>query len=256
MYRFAFRPLWLLSHLFSLFLVVLFVNLGFWQLRRHDEKVKRRDTITARAEEPAAPLTSLLVGRDGTDVEDLRYRSATVEGTYVTGDDVMIDNRSKDGLPGAWIVTPMRLDDGSVVAVNRGFEGYDSGELVIPPPPSGQVRITGTVVPWDGRNCGIRRDDSGTVAGAACLRRDAVEEAVGSTVLPVVVQRVSSAPTESDVLSPVPLPEIDLGPHRSYAVQWFIFATIGVVGYPLILRRVARDKAAERAQEAEGAASS
>ncbi len=249
MYRFAFRPIWLLSHLFSIFLVVLFVNLGFWQLRRLDEKVQRRDTITARAAEPAVPLEQLLAKTDPADVEGLRYRSATVEGTYVTGADVMIDNRSKDGLPGAWIVTPLRLADGTVVAVSRGFQGFDSGRIDPPPAPSGTVEVVGTILPWDGRHCGIRRDDSGTPAGAACLRRDAVEGALGSSVDPVALQRISSTPPDADVIYPVPLPEIGLGPHKSYAVQWFIFATIGVIGYPLILRRVARDKAREASDD-------
>jgi cytochrome oxidase assembly protein ShyY1 len=37
---------------------------------------------------------------------------------------------------------------------------------------------------------------------------------------------------------PVPPPELSEGPHLSYAVQWFIFSTIAVVGYPITLRRV------------------
>ena len=61
-------------------------------------------------------------------------------------------------------------------------------------------------------------------------------------MLPAVLQRAASSPADADVLVPVPQPELDAGPHRSYAVQWFIFATIGLVGYPLILRRVARDR--------------
>ena len=56
------------------------------------------------------------------------------------------------------------------------------------------------------------------------------------------VQLTSSSPAqaggEPEVL---PLPTLDEGPHLSYAIQWFIFSTIAVVGYPLILRRKARD---------------
>ena len=46
------------------------------------------------------------------------------------------------------------------------------------------------------------------------------------------------------------LPEPTLGPHLAYAVQWFIFTTIAVVGYALLLRRVARDEAREEAARA------
>lgn len=41
--------------------------------------------------------------------------------------------------------------------------------------------------------------------------------------------------------APLPAPTMDEGPHFSYAVQWFIFTTVAVVGYPLILRRRARE---------------
>ncbi|MEJ7584193.1 MAG: hypothetical protein WKF43_08930 [Acidimicrobiales bacterium] len=40
-------------------------------------------------------------------------------------------------------------------------------------------------------------------------------------------------------------PELDEGPHFSYAMQWFIFTTIALVGYPLILRRNAREQVGE-----------
>src|SRR3546814_9032728 len=40
------------------------------------------------------------------------------------------------------------------------------------------------------------------------------------------------------LLVPVPAPPLDAGPHRSYAFQWFAFAAIVAIVYPLILRRV------------------
>ena len=37
-----------------------------------------------------------------------------------------------------------------------------------------------------------------------------------------------------------PPPALPEGPHLGYAVQWFLFAGVVVVGYPLLLRRVTR----------------
>ena len=242
MYRFALRPLWLLSHLFAVGLIVLFVALGFWQLRRHDEKVERNATVEARIALPDEAVERLV--DDASDPEDLAYRGASARGRYLEGADVHIDNRSNDGLPGIWLVTPLRLEDGRVLAVSRGFLGFTAGRIDAPPPPEGTVRVEGTLTAWVGRDCGIRRDDSDVPVGAACLRRDAVEGALGERVLPVVLQRTISDPADAEAFAPVPLPDLDAGPHRSYAVQWFIFATIGAVGYPLVLRRVARDRSA------------
>jgi cytochrome oxidase assembly protein ShyY1 len=41
----------------------------------------------------------------------------------------------------------------------------------------------------------------------------------------------------------VPRPELDEGPHLSYAVQWFTFGTIALVGFVVLARREARDVA-------------
>jgi surfeit locus 1 family protein len=62
------------------------------------------------------------------------------------------------------------------------------------------------------------------------------------SALPVVVQAQASAPVDApDTLSPVPIPDLGEGPHLGYAVQWFLFAGVVVVAYPLLLRRQARD---------------
>ena len=244
MYRYALRPRWLLSHLFALSMVVLFVNLGFWQLRRHDERQARNHVVEARAELAPEPIGALV---DGQEPDELRFRAASASGTYGP-ETVLVDNRSADGLPGGGVLAPLRLDDGRVLVVNRGFAGYVSGELDIPSAPTGPVAVEGTLVPWDG-DCGVRRDDDGRVEGMACLRRDAAAEAFGADeVLPVVVQVTGSDPASPPQLSAVPLPELGSGPHRGYAGQWFIFATIIAVVYVLILRKVARERAAEHAE--------
>jgi cytochrome oxidase assembly protein ShyY1 len=40
----------------------------------------------------------------------------------------------------------------------------------------------------------------------------------------------------------IPPPALDEGPHFSYAVQWFTFTAIGLIGWPLLLRKAARDR--------------
>lgn len=237
MYRFALRPLWILSHLFAVAVVVTFVALGFWQLDRHDERAARNATVKARSD-----LASVEVGaalREADEPEALRFRTVSATGTFGERD-LLVDNRSKDGLPGAWVLTPMALDDGTTLVVNRGFQFSDGGSVDPAPAPTGPVAVEGTVTEWEDDSCGVRTDDAGGPVGMACLRRSAAEEAFGSEVLPVVVQSQTSDPAGSDLLVPVPAPELDAGPHRSYAFQWFAFAVIVAIVYPLILRRKAR----------------
>lgn len=241
MYRFARRPLWILSHLFVVFLVVMCVSLGFWQLRRHDQRADNNAAVRERSELPVEQLGVLAAST--TDTESIRYRPVTVSGTYLDDADLLIDNRSFEGLPGAWVMTPLRTDAGDVVAVSRGFLRFDDGELRPPPVPTGTVTVTGTALPFDD-DCGVRTDDADVPVGSACVNREALRVVAGTALVDVAVQQVTSS-VGSQGLSPVPLPELDSGPHRSYAVQWFIFATIGAIGYPVVLRKIARDKRAE-----------
>ena len=44
-------------------------------------------------------------------------------------------------------------------------------------------------------------------------------------------------PTGGELPLPAPLPEPTDGPHLSYAIQWFAFATIAAIGYVVLLRR-------------------
>lgn len=251
MYRFALRPLWILSHLFAVAVVAVFVLLGFWQLDRHDERAARNATVASRSELPAMPVGDALAEVD--DPGDLRFRTVTAAGTY--GDrELLVDNRSKDGLPGSWVLTPLVQDDGTTLVVNRGFQFNDDGTVEPAPAPTGRVEVEGTVTTWEGDDCGVRTDEDGAPVGMACLRRSAAEQAFGDEVAPVVLQAQVSDPPAADALNPVPLPELDDGPHRSYAVQWFIFAAIVAVVYPLILRRVARG-VGERADDPDAAGS-
>ena len=50
------------------------------------------------------------------------------------------------------------------------------------------------------------------------------------------VVRIDSAPPRADRLATIDPPSLDEGPHRSYAIQWFSFAAIALVGGTLLVR--------------------
>ena len=131
MYRFALRPWWIVSHVVVLAIVVAFVNLGLWQLQRLDEVKERNTQLAARlAEDPVDVTTLVPEGEDdGAAVED---RRVTATGTYRPDDVVLIRGRSLDDAPGSWVVVPMELRDGRVVAVNRGWIRNDGRFTEVP----------------------------------------------------------------------------------------------------------------------------
>lgn len=259
-WRFARTPKWIVRHVLVVLLVVAMVQLGFWQLRRLDEKrdhnalVEARQVLAAEPVEDVVPA-SARVGSD--EVDAVLYRTVTVTGTYAGDDTFVVENRSLNGASGAWVLTPLVLPDGRGVVVNRGFIGYDAeGDIVPPAPPSGEVTVTGLVLPSQQRGSfGATDPDDGKVAVLARVDLERVAGRVGYDVLPAYVQLAASDPPEpaaaggnaaaGDAATLVALdpPELDEGPHLGYAVQWFIFTTIAGGGYLLLLRKMAKDEA-------------
>lgn len=261
--RFLLRPRWLLSHLLVVLLVVLMVNLGFWQLRRLDEKKDRNALVEARMDQPVVAVDELVSeGAGGEAVDEARFRKVEATGTYDAEATVVVRNRSQDGRAGGWVVTPLALASGEQVGIIRGFARLDDeGRTPQPAPPAGQVTVTGLAM------------DPGRLGGTAGKDLDDLLGAEG--VLPVVVQAQASDPpdaapapaaaegdaaaeaaardaatspaAEAAGLVGLPAPELSEGPHLGYAMQWFIFSTIALVGYPIILRRVV----ARRGKEAD-----
>jgi cytochrome oxidase assembly protein ShyY1 len=222
MWHFLWRPKWILSHLFVLLLVVTMVSLGLWQLRRLDERKQLNRLVAAHLHAAPVPIQDL------GDLTNERFTRVSVEGTVEA--EVLINNRSLQGSAGAWPAVEVALPDGQHVLVSRGFNA--DGVALTPAPK--RVQVEGFLIPRS------RLDSSARVDLDPFFSND--------RVLQGLVQQTSPAPALP--LLAVPPPTLDEGPHLSYAVQWFIFSTIAVLGYPLILRRTARH---ER-EEAEGAA--
>ncbi|HYU58335.1 MAG TPA: SURF1 family cytochrome oxidase biogenesis protein, partial [Actinomycetota bacterium] len=71
----------------------------------------------------------------------------------------------------------------------------------------------------------------------------ALQARVPYDLYPVVLRLATQEPPQAaGIPEPVPQEPLDEGPHLSYAVQWFAFAAIGLIGWPILLRRAARDR--------------
>jgi cytochrome oxidase assembly protein ShyY1 len=247
-YRFMLRPRWILSHVLILLLVVTMVNLGFWQLRRLHEKQSHNASVEKNEAVPIAPIEAIMNPDDPTSRgSELAFRRTSATGTYDTANEVIVRARSLNQRPGVWVASPLRLADGNGVVVVRGFLPSQGTLQAVPAdaePPSGPVTVEGLVQETQTRGLigptdpeGVRLTDIARVDVAR------LQQQVPYHLYPVWLQLTSSSPaqpgTEPEVLPP---PTLDEGPHFSYAVQWFIFSTIAVIGYPLILRRSARNR--------------
>ena len=234
-------PKWLVSHVFVLSMIVLMVGLGFWQLSRLDERKDRNVEVRAAMEAEPVPVESLL----GTDPLD--HTQVIVAGEYLFEHSFLVANRTFDSQAGFWLVTPMRLADGRVVVVSRGWvprswaSGRDVREIDMT---SGTLEVLGRVRASVG---GGRIGGGSAMIHPEISRLDLgrVEELIGIDVEDLWVQLAQQAPPLGELPIPVPSPSLDEGPHFAYAMQWFFFSFGTVVAYVLILRNRRRELADE-----------
>ncbi len=236
---FLLTPRWIALLAVALVVASTCVRLGIWQLDRLEQRRTLNDRIRKGLAAEPVPFDTL--------TRDDAYRSVVATGTYDPEREVLWYGRSLDGRPGHHVLTPLvTTTDGSrgAILVDRGWVPAD---LTSPPverasPPAAEVTVTGFLIPTgDGDDAVIDRGPSGR---PLTLRRPdpaAVETPYG--LWPLAMQLEEQSPAQvGDLPVQVPRPELDEGPHLSYAVQWFIFATIAVVGFVVLARREARDR--------------
>ncbi len=246
MYRFLLRPRWIAFHLLVIGAIVLMVNLGFWQLRRLDEKQTFRDRVNERIDAAPAPLDDLVppgtaLGDDALDAAE--WRPASAHGEYLPDEQFLVDLRSQNGQAGEMVVTPMRLDDGRILLVERGFVPLgleDSPDVASPP--AGDVAVTGRLRPPEPHRRGQITDPA--EGELSVVHRIDINRLAGQLPGPVVPMYVELTESQPEEAGPYPVavlaPEPDLGPHLSYAVQWFIFSVCAAVGWVFAVRKSAR----------------
>ena len=216
-------------------LMALFVRLGFWQW--HKAQLKSAQL----AQYNLGGQTVADLGSRRTD-ELQRFAVIDVEGRYDGEHQFLLDNISHHGRPGYEVLTPLQLDDGRLLIVNRGWVPLVGNRSQLP--------------------------DVQLAAGAAGAAGAALRVAGRLDNLPVVGislghippamdshwPKLTSFPTMSDLSTALqhPLESRQLllnpdqpsgfvrewqlagfGPARylSYAVQWWAFATLALILY-------------------------
>jgi surfeit locus 1 family protein len=223
------------------------VAAGVWQLARLQQKRDRNAAL--RAGLASAPL--IVDGRfsAGADPEALRYHRATATGVYDVAHEVVLFGRTQDGQAGNHVLTPLVLTDGSAIVVDRGWVplALDDPPIEAATPPAGSVSVEGVLLGSEG---GLPADaDRGVEPVTTLARSDlaALQAQLPYPIAPVTLLLREQDPAARELPRPAPLPELSEGPHLSYAIQWFCFATIAVIGGVILLRRERAEPADEDA---------
>lgn len=234
------RPRWL-PWVAAVLAMTLFSGLGIWQLQRAAEK----RAVIRELEDGRQPVLEQLPRGPG-ELRGAARREVRIKGRYEGGRQFLLDNRILEGRPGFDVLTPLVLADGRRVLVDRGWvaagpgrEPVESVELAV------DERVT-----VEGR---LWLPESGIALGAAIAPRqgwprlatrvdfEALEEALGRDLVPVVIRAKGDAPW---LFRPRDL-QPRFGPvrHYGYAFQWFALAlTVLAVVCILEWRRQRMDK--------------
>lgn len=214
------------------------VRLGFWQLSRLAEK----RTENARRE-AALLATPREIGSALLTADEAPALRLIVRGAYDESHQVLLGPRVHNGSPGVHVMTPLRFADGAgAVLVDRGW--IYAGDAATASPAAyaepGTLTVMGVVgkVPRGEAGFPWRRIDRDGIAlwSARRLDVDSLNARFPYTIAPWVIHQLpgEGVPAEPVRTSPEPLDDLM---HLSYAIQWFLFATILVLGSVLVALR-------------------
>lgn len=196
-----------------------------WQLGRAQEKQQWMDLRASRA--------SVLALGDGLrwsaelSAPSLDQQRVALTGRWIMNKSVALDNRLQDGRAGVHVLTPLLLNDQSVVWVNRGWMARmpGAGDLQDPPPAADPVALQGVALASVMQRKELTTDPKLLWAGNLWQNFDwnVAAEWVGTAnptqhVWPAIVWQISD---NADGLKRR-LPEVssDVPKHLGYALQW------------------------------------
>ena len=205
--------------------VALCVRLGFWQLSRWHQKRALNARLVEAEHQP--PLRAQLAPP----FAQVRGRYLALPGHYDERHQIVIGGPLREEVAGIEVITPLVLEDGSAVLVNRGWvpvavAGPVSLALYHEPGPQLVVGYPESLL--TGRRApplAVRTTPSGTVYWSRVLDLDTLAARLPYALAPYVLRQSPGpgVPLQPQRERPEPWDE---GMHLGYAIQWFSFALI------------------------------
>lgn len=224
--RRRFRPtLW--PTVFTIAALALLIALGSWQVQRLNWKqaiIADREAALART-----PLSVDTITQAGA---ALWFRPVSAAGVFLHDSEIYIDGTSRRSRPGGQVITPLRLDRGGVVLINRGWVPRElrdpakrqAGQVAGPVTVIGILREDGRKSDWIPENL-PDKDIWYSVDVAGMARRLGLVD-----VRPFYIEAGRAANPGGWPLGRKPVVLLSNN-HLQYAFTWFSFAVVLLVIY-------------------------
>ncbi len=189
--------------------VAVLMSLGFWQLRRMEEKRVYLDEMEARIAQAPIPLPD--VPEEGRD----KFQALVVEGQF-TGEYLEVLAGQTGASPGVLIIEAFALADGRRILVQRGFIEDDKRAV---PRTVTEARVEGNLHwPMDSDSSTPPPDSRTGMLFARDVPAMAAKLHTEATLI-VASKQVG------DGITPVPVDTSAIpNNHWAYAIQWFLLA--------------------------------
>ncbi|MDO5700396.1 MAG: SURF1 family protein [Bowdeniella nasicola] len=240
-YRFLTSGRWVGLIVTGLVVMTTCIFLGLWQWGRYEYKKELVAQFDRAYDAPVQTMSQVLEG--GVSVDRAReWQPVSLTGDWASTQSILVRHRTVSGTGAYRVLAVLRAEAGDRsidVLVDRGWVPVSDEAPEVPALDSATVRLEGRLRPPE------RADSRDVVPGQTLtINPEQVHTALNLgdddvALFNGYVQITSGA----DGLEGYPRPERDLGPHLSYAFQWWVFAAGVVVGLVVLARREAADHA-------------
>lgn len=246
-FKLFFLRRWLPATLLVLAALTVMVRLGIWQL----DRLEARRGFNARVyEQLDAPPLTLDAASIDQDLYAMEYRTAYVSGEYLNEESIVLRNQVWEGefggQVGVALFTPLLItgtnqailvERGWIPETDTGAAAHQAYAVEGPVTVEGVLRRAETDFEVNFRPDPTLAPDQARLDAWNNFDLERIDAQSGVDLLPVYLQRspgeIQSAPPYA---SPLAI-ELSEGSHFGYAIQWFLFATVLAVGYPIFVQR-------------------
>lgn len=211
-----------------------FLVLAPWQFSRHHQRDAQNAAISAAINAPAVPLDQWLPARASANPADV-WRVVSATGEFLPTQVGVGLRQNQAGQASLELLTPLRLSDGSILVVDRGYlelSDYTGGRS-LPAPPTGTVTVTGRLQPFQpdpDQRPAVERGTWTEVRGITATSLPGLSDPVRGGFIQLTEQ-------SPGVVSAIGVPQRDDGPFLSYAWQWLGFGAMALLAMGFFVYR-------------------
>lgn len=220
-YRFEPR-LWAIA--ITIISVIVFIELGKWQLSRAEEKNAQHEQLEQYAKQPAVTLPGTLVK-----LKDFQYREVEVIGEYLPEYTIYLDNKIHQGRAGYHVITPLKISNSTLhLVINRGWIATGNDRSILPSVVEvrGELKVTGIAASPETKTLDVSdKVVEGRIWDNFNLQR--YQEVTGLAMQPLMLLQKSEE--KDGLIRDWSKPDSGASKNIGYAIQWFSLAATAVI---------------------------